>query len=61
MSFTVTRRHQRVSRATPRRKSSALIASSVALMAPADVPQITGNGMRALRPTMCAIARNAPT
>jgi hypothetical protein len=32
-----------------------------ALMAPADVPHSTGNGMRPRRPRMAAIARNAPT
>ena len=44
MSETARRRHQRMRRATPRRKSSACTASAAALIAPADVPQTTGKG-----------------
>ena len=39
-------RHKRINLATPRRNESACTASVAALIAPADVPQITGNGER---------------
>ncbi len=50
-----------MSRATPRRKSSACTASAAALIAPADVPQTTGKGSLPRRPTMRTMARSAPT
>jgi len=54
------RRHQRNNRATPQRKSSAWVASAAALMAPADVPQITGNRRGWRRPRIFATARSTP-
>ena len=53
-------RHRRRSRATPRRKLSALAARSAALTAPAEVPQITRNGVVDVRPSMCAMACSTP-
>ena len=59
-SATSTFRHQRIKRATPRRKSSAWVANVAALIAPADVPLITENGRRRCLPRVAAIAHSAP-